>query len=171
MAKYRVYSINSGYGDGSEIDYLRTVTLDDYGDHERQLESIFQTEAFNLRWEKVKPKKTKKTKKSKKAKTKTMARKKRSYTKKYTKSKSKNTQKGTARSTKKYKVVMMKPSKTRIKKMYTSKRTEISPKIISFAKSCGCRVMWQVYTYRPSMKAYRLVKSGSATKSTTRVRA
>jgi hypothetical protein len=101
-----------------------------------------------------------------KPKYKTMAKKKR-----YTKSKSKNTQRGTAKSTKKYKVVMMKPSKTKIKKMYTSKRTEISPKIISFAKSCGCRVMWQVYTYRPSLKAYRLVKSGSATKSTSRVRA
>ena len=98
-----------------------------------------------------------------------MAKMKKYVKKKY--SKSMNTIKGTARSTKKYKVVMMKPSKTKIKKMFTSKRTDISPKIVSFAKSCGCRVMWQVYTYRPSLKAYRLTKSGSATQSTSRVRA
>jgi len=129
---------------------------------------------FNLDWKQEKIISIKKNdayNKNAKFKNETMAKKKK-YTKskaKYTKAK--NTQKGTARSTKKYKVVMMKPSKTKIKKMFTSKRTEISPKIISFAKSCGCRVMWQVYTYRPSLKAYRLVKTGSATQSTSRVRA
>ena len=157
MAKYRVYSNNSGYGDGSEKDYLKTVTLDPNMDIGRQLESIFNTEAYNLQVERVKPKKANYTK------TKTMARKtykKMSYKKT---SKRKNSERGTAMSTKKYKIVMMKrsakkPTKSGIK-FTSASSTAVNKMITDFRKKCGCAIKWQLYTYRSSLKAYRLSKA------------
>tara|TARA_B100000768_G_C11284083_1_gene380732 strand:+ start:4986 stop:5444 length:459 start_codon:yes stop_codon:yes gene_type:complete len=78
-------------------------------------------------------------------------------------SKRKNTQTGTAMSTKKYKLVMMKksankPMKSGIK--FTSASGDAVNKMITaFRKKCGCAIKWQLYTYRSSLKAYRLSKA------------
>lgn len=100
----------------------------------------------------------------KKLKNKTMVNK-RTYKKMVNKasSKRKNTQTGTAMSTKKYKLVMMKksakkPTKSGIK--YTSASGDaVNKMIIAFRKKCGCAIKWQLYTYRKSLKAYRLSKA------------
>lgn len=78
-------------------------------------------------------------------------------------SKRKNTQTGTAMSTKKYKLVMMKksakkPTKAGIK--FTSASGDaVNKMIVAFRKKCGCAIKWQLYTYRSSLKAYRLSKA------------
>jgi hypothetical protein len=78
-------------------------------------------------------------------------------------SKRKNTERGTAMSTKKYKIVMMKrsakkPTKSGIK--YTSASpTAVNKMITDFRKKCGCAIKWQLYTYRSSLRAYRLSKA------------
>ena len=158
MAKYRVYSTNAGYGDGSKKDYLKTVSLIPNKDIDNQLESIFKTESHNLIAKRVK------SKKANYSKTKTMA-KKRIYKKMVNKASSKrtNSETGTAMSTKKYKLVMMKksamkPNKSGIK-FTSASGTAVNKMITDFRKKCGCAIKWQLYTYRTSLKAYRLSKA------------
>ncbi len=78
------------------------------------------------------------------------------------KSKSKtpvNTQTNTARSKKQYKLVLVK-SKTNIVKKYTNSTKEINTFITNGRKSFS-RLKWYLYTYRPSLKAYRISRKSS----------
>lgn len=35
----------------------------------------------------------------------------------------------------------------------------VNKMITAFRKKCGCAIKWQLYTYRSSLKAYRLSKA------------
>tara|TARA_B110000902_G_scaffold14821_1_gene17564 strand:- start:1187 stop:1447 length:261 start_codon:yes stop_codon:yes gene_type:complete len=66
--------------------------------------------------------------------------------------------KGTARSTKKYKLVLVRS--TKITKEYTSSTADVN-RSIKAARYVNGSIKWYLFTYRPSLKAYRLYKKSS----------
>lgn len=76
-------------------------------------------------------------------------------TKKRKSAKAKNMQKNTARSSKRWKLVLV-AGKSYIKKMYSNSTKEIN-NMIKLGRKRGS-LKWYLYSYRPSMKAYRLSK-------------
>lgn len=75
------------------------------------------------------------------------------------KSKTKNPVTNTARSAKKYKLVLIK-SASNIAKKYTNSTKDVNT-FITKARKTSRSLKWSLYTYRPSIKSYRLSKKSS----------